>query len=92
MSDITLEPESNSTEMKKPIDLQQLLMWLGGLVLSIFLGAMMYAQNDAKIKENHEQRIKSLEDNKAEIRARFDAVDAKLDKISDKIDAKQDKK
>lgn len=74
--DILLKKDSNGFKMRKAVELWQILIALGGLLLAIWGAAEMYSSKleaktvqAATTVENHEQRIKQLESDRNELKS-----------------------
>jgi len=99
MSDNILLQSTNSTQMRKAVELWQVLVGLVGLLIAIWGAAEMYsskleanASKNATTVENHEQRIKQLENDRAETKSDLKEIKQSQQEILLILKDKQDRK
>lgn len=97
--DILLLTPSNGKEMRKAVELYQVIIALCGLLLAIWGAAEMYSSKleektakSATLIENHEQRLKQLEQDRNETKQDIKDIKATNLQILLLLKDKQDRK
>ena len=102
MESALLETETNKVEMRKNLEVWQLVVAFFGVIIACWGIIYMYNKDNisaAQKVENHEIRIQNLEADRQEIRQTTKDMNIKMDKLSDQntqiliiLQNKQDRK